>query len=108
MRSKRPDKSENMIVKVHSINEKKLVAVCDDNLLGKKFEEGELQIDLTGNFYRGEKTEENEIGEMVKNAYLIDFVGEESVAYAIKKGLARSEGVLRISGIPKAQVFSLN
>jgi uncharacterized protein len=97
-----------MIIKVHSADGKKMVAVCDEELLGKKFKEGEFQIDLTGSFYRGEKTDEKELDEMVKNAYLADFVGKKSVEYAQRKGLATDEGVMKIDGIPHAQIFMLD
>ena len=40
-----------MIVKVHRTPDgRRLIAVCDNNLLGKKFEENDLQLDLTSNF----------------------------------------------------------
>ncbi len=97
-----------MIAKMHIVNEKKLVAVCDDELLGKKFEENELQIDLTGNFYTGEKIEEDKLEEMLKNAYVADFVGEKSVKFGIKKKLISEGSIVKIKGIPHAQVFTLS
>ena len=33
-----------------------VVAVCDVNLLGKKFEEGKFQLDVKENFLKEEKT----------------------------------------------------
>ena len=47
-----------MIVKIHKMPDgRSVIAVCDSNLLGKKFEEKNLQLDLTADFYKGsEKT----------------------------------------------------
>jgi len=45
-----------MIVKSHSTGDgRKVIAICDDSLLGKKFEEGDKQLDLTSEFYQGQK-----------------------------------------------------
>jgi hypothetical protein len=32
-----------------------VVAICDSELLGKVFEEGQLQLDVKESFYKGEK-----------------------------------------------------
>ena len=96
-----------MIGKAHIANEKKIVSICDDSLLGKKFEQGDLQIDLTSSFYRGEEASEEKLRELLKGAYLADFVGEESVKFAIKEKLASEKGVIRVAGVPHAQVFSI-
>ncbi len=37
-----------ILAKTHVANGRKIVAACDSELLGKKFEEKNLQIDLTG------------------------------------------------------------
>lgn len=44
-----------MIVKMHKTQDNRIVlAVCDNDLLDKKFEEGKMQLDLTSYFYKGE------------------------------------------------------
>ncbi len=93
-----------MIVKIHK-NEhgRDVVAVCDDNLLGKKFEEGKLQLDLTSNFYKGEIKDEDETGDIIRNAYIVNIVGEKSVAVALKEGIIEKHHVIKIAGIPHAQ-----
>ena len=51
-----------MLVKVHKNTEGQiLLAICDDDLIGKKFEEGNLQLDLSSDFYKGEEKSEDEI-----------------------------------------------
>ena len=37
-----------LIVKLHKRDGKLLVSICDPELLGQRFEEGKLQLDLTG------------------------------------------------------------
>lgn len=94
-----------MIVKVHKKGDKTLVAVCDSNLLGKKFEENELQLDLTSDFYNGEERDEKEIGDLIRNADMVNLVGEESVNLGVKEGVIETDHILKIKNIPHAQAI---
>ena len=38
-----------------------IVAVCDSSILGKKFEQGNLQLDLKESFYKGEEVQEENL-----------------------------------------------
>ena len=97
-----------MIAKVHIIEGRKMVAVCDKDLLGKKFEEDEMQIDLTGEFYKGEEVSDEELAKMLDGAFIADFVGKKSVEFGESKGLIKKEGIVSVSEIPHAQAFSLS
>jgi len=92
-----------MIVKVHKKNEKTLVAVCDNDLIGKKFEEGELQLDLTSDFYAGQDIDEKEAGDLIRNADMINLVGKTAVKLGMDEGVIEEDHVITIAGIPHAQ-----
>jgi len=92
-----------MIAKVHKKDEKTVVAVCDDELLGKKFEEGNLQLDLSSDFYKGNKLSDKEIGDLVRNADAVNLVGERAVALGIAEGIIEQKHIIKIKGIPHAQ-----
>ena len=95
-----------MIVKEHKTPDgKKLVAVCDSELLGKKFEQGNLQLDLTSDFYKGEEKSGEELKEIIKNAYIVNVVGQESVAFFISLGIIEKCQVLEVDGVPHAQAM---
>lgn len=94
-----------LIVKRHKLADgRTILAVCDDDLLGKKFEEGDLQLDI-GKFYDGEKKSRKEVELLFKSAYIVNLVGEDSVELGIKKGLVAKERVVRIAGIPYAEAL---
>jgi len=96
-----------MITKIHkTFDGRGVLAVCDSDLLGKKFEEKDLQIDLTSNFYKGEEKKEEEILELFKIASIINLVGKKSVELGIKAGIIDKEKVIKIKGVPHAQVLS--
>lgn len=94
-----------MLVKIHEFY-RKIIAVCDSELLGKRFEEGNMQIEVSEVFYGGEEKEEREVIEILKDLYKEDatfnLVGEKSVNAAIKAGIISKEGVIKIQGIPHA------
>lgn len=93
-----------MIVKIHNVQEgKKLVAICDSELLGKKIEHGDLQLDLASDFYKGEEKSPEEVEDIIKGAYLINVVGDESIAFCIKIGVIDKGHVLKVGDIPHAQ-----
>ncbi|MBW2979925.1 DUF424 domain-containing protein [Candidatus Woesearchaeota archaeon] len=93
-----------MIVKTHKTpDSRKLVAICDSELLGKKFEEGNLQLDLASDFYKGEEKGAEEVKEIIKDAYIVNVVGGESVAFCIELEIIDKKHILRIGGVPHAQ-----
>ncbi|MBW3004713.1 DUF424 family protein [Candidatus Woesearchaeota archaeon] len=94
-----------MIVKVHKKDERTVVAVCDSDLLGKKFEQGELQLDLTSDFYKGTEMDEKEAGDLVRNADIVNLVGKNSVKLGMQEGVIEEDHILEIDGIPHAQAI---
>lgn len=93
-----------MIVKQHKTKDGRIIlAVCDSELIGKKFEQGKIQIDLTTDFYKGEEKTESEIILMMQKAYILNLVGKNSVRLALKQKFVDETHILRIKGIPHAQ-----
>ena len=86
-----------------------VVAACDKELLGKKFEEGKFQLDVKESFYKGEETTEEKAIEIMRNMSKEDstfnIVGEKSVATAIKAGVIDEISVGKIKGIPFALIL---
>jgi len=65
---------------------RKVVAICDSEILGKKFEEGKKQLHLKESFYQGEKgkkVSEEELIKLIEINKLEDatfnIVGEKSI-----------------------------
>ena len=94
-----------MIVKIHKKDGKTIVAVCDDELLGRKFEENGLQLDLSSDFYKGEKLQPQEVGDIIRNGDIVNLVGTHSVELGIKEGIIEEEQVKKIQGISHAQAI---
>lgn len=97
-----------MIVKIHKKDDKTVVAVCDSDLIGHKFEEGELQLDLSSDFYNGEKMNEIDAGDIIRNSDLVNLVGENSVKLGLKEGVIEKKHIIKIKNIPHAQAIVLH
>lgn len=97
-----------MLIKIHN-SYRTIVAICDSNLIGKTFEEGDRQIKITENFFKGEEKSEKEILELIElgscEDYTFDIIGKESIALALKSGLIKKDGIVTIQGIPVALVL---
>lgn len=95
-----------MIVKKHKSQDGKvIVAICDSNLIGKKYCEDEKQLDLTSDFYKGKEIDPEKCDNIIKEANILNIVGEKSIRHCIKKGLLSEKNVMRIAGIPFAQPY---
>ena len=92
-----------MLVKVHKKENRTIVAVCDKQLLGQLIEEDGKQLDLRGDFYKGEEKEAEEIGDLIRNADGVNLVGEEAVNLGLQEEVVEKEHIIKIKGIPHAQ-----
>jgi hypothetical protein len=97
-----------MLIKVHK-SYRVIVAICDSNLLGKKFEEGIKLLDVRDSFFNGDETEEEEAIALMK-AYSVEdatfnIIGPASVQAALKAGIISKQGIKKVSGVPFALVL---
>jgi len=97
-----------MLVKVIK-SYRDVVAICDAELLGKHFEEGNRILNIKESFYDGEEKTPKETTEIIQNMALEDatfnIVGEKSVECAKKCGLITEDAIKKVEGIPFALVL---
>jgi len=86
-------------IKVYYEGSNIVVAACDSELLGKKFSENELCLEI-GGFYDGKKVNKNIFIEHLASATSANLVGESTINAAIKAGFISKENVIRIQGVP--------
>ncbi len=85
----------------------KMLAISDVSVLGKTFEEGELQLTVDESFYRGSECGEKEAIDMVKGSTIVNAVGKDIIALLLKEQLIDKSSVLKIKGVPHAQIVEL-
>ena len=97
-----------MLVKVHP-SYRHVVAICDSDIIGKTFEEGKKSITITENFFKGEEKTEKEVLQIIEEGsaedYTFNIVGKQAVATALKVGIIKPEGIIKIQGVPIALVL---
>jgi hypothetical protein len=96
-----------MIVTEHETPKGLLVAVCDREVLGETFENGELSLTVNEEFYGGEEVDEGDAATSLERASVANLVGERAVAFAIERGHVDEANVLDIDGIPHAQFLRM-
>ena len=96
-----------MYIKKHMIRDKIIFAVCDEDLIGKKFSKGDLVLDISKDFYKGEKKSEKELEGIIKNFENVNLVGRKTIKFALKLGILNKESIIIIDGIPHAQIVQL-
>jgi hypothetical protein len=77
-------------IKVYTTQGEILLAACDEKVLGKTFEEGELQIE--------------DFKKHLKVATIANLVGMEVIKIALELGMVSEESVIEIQGVPHAQI----
>jgi hypothetical protein len=93
-----------MYLKTHLSGKEVLIAVCDCELMGKKFAEGRLQVEIRPDFFGDEKATAQEVEEALAKATMANLVGELAVGHAIRLGYVAQDNVLNIKGVPCAQM----
>ena len=84
-----------------------LLAMCDAEILGKTLCEGTIIFRVKEEFYNGAKVDIEEAMAMIENSTIVNMIGKNVVKKAIEKGYVHPEAVLRIEGVPHAQIVKL-
>lgn len=84
-----------------------MLAVCDDDVLGKSFSEGNFSLEVSECFYNGWHVSEDQIIPLLEEIPNVNIVGKKSVALAMRLGFVSKESIIIIQGVPHAQVFSI-
>lgn len=97
-----------MFLKIHQ-SYRNVVAVCDSDLVGKVFEDGNFQIEVKESFFKGEEVPESKAIFIMKKMSIEDatfnIIGEKAVDAAIKAEIISENSVGEIRGIPFALVL---
>ncbi len=93
-----------MYVRIHTHGNERILAACDEDLLGRTFEGGGAKITVSEGFYKGESIPPEAFVERMKSVTIMNLVGEEVIALAISEGHVSPEFVMEIGGVKHAQV----
>jgi len=84
-----------------------LLAVCDEDLLGKTLRETDVVFEVKEEFYKGFKTSVEEAIDLIRQSTIVNLVGCNIVKKAIEKGYVHPQAVLEICGVLHAQIVKI-
>lgn len=93
--------------KLSKCGEHILLATCDEELLGQVLHDGKIIFKIREEFYKGPKLPIEEAIGLMEESTVVNMVGQNIVRKAIERGLVHPEAVLKICGIPHAQIVKM-
>lgn len=94
-------------IKIYKQGSDLLIGACDEDLIGKIFEEDKLQIDVSKDFYDGERVDPEVLKKYLEEATIANLVGELTIKVALDMGLIDEECVIKVKGVPHAQMVRM-
>ncbi len=96
-------------IKLHFTDEGSIIAICDESLIGKELEDGEIYIDLNNysDFYIGDLVDPLNYKKSfeINDLNSANIVGEESVKFAVEKGLILEDNIKYVDKVPYAHTY---
>lgn len=84
-----------------------LVSVCDRDIIGETFENGDVSLTVDEGFYGGEQVDAETVIESLERAAVANLVGTEAVTLAIEHGFVAEGNVLEIDETVHAQFLRM-
>lgn len=84
-----------------------LVSVCDDDILGETFENGDVSLTVDEDFYDGDEAATDEVVASLSRASVANLVGVRAVGLAVEHGFVDETNVLEFAETRHAQYLRL-
>ncbi|MHA1321867.1 MAG: DUF424 domain-containing protein [Candidatus Helarchaeota archaeon] len=90
---------------IRNLQGESMVSLCDKECMGKTFRDGKFVLKVTSKFYGTQLVSIERAMNEIKKATIANIVGDAIVNECIKSGLVLEKAVIRIDGIPHAQII---
>jgi hypothetical protein len=97
----------SMLLRERSTPEGLLVSVCDADVLGETFEDGDVSLTVEPDFYDGDEATTDEVTASLAEASVANLVGTEAVETAIDAGFVDEANVLEFEETLHAQYLRM-
>ncbi|MBI3840564.1 MAG: DUF424 family protein [Thaumarchaeota archaeon] len=82
-----------------------LVNICDEELVGKTFEEGKLKVHLSKEFYSGEVVDSMAALRLIRACSIINLAGSRSVSLAVDNKIGSPQAIREIDEVPFLMIY---
>lgn len=96
-----------MYLKTYKSGTEIVVAVCDRDVIGKTLKDGDITVEVSEDFYKGDIASKEQVIDALTGATTANLFGKRSVECAIKCGIVEPECVMMIDCVPHAQMFRI-
>jgi hypothetical protein len=98
---------KSILMKVHSTGGVSVMAICDEEVLGRTFRNNETEFRVARNFYGGDPTEPDVILRTIPQVQSVNAVGEKSIELLARAGFLDENSVMDVGGTLHAQIYSV-
>jgi len=102
------ESQKGFVVRVIESKDYDILNVCDEEFLGAKLEEKGLQIDISREFFEGEKVNDRRLLELLRSSQIINLTGNRCVSLAVDKGFAHKDAVKKIESVSFLMIFKFS
>ena len=95
-------------VTVREVGGHVIVTVVDEELVGKRFEENGIVLDVSESFFEGERLDEELALSRMLSATSLFVIGERAVRLAVEAEMIHPQAIKRVKGVPYAQMLVIN
>ena len=98
-----------MYLKIHESGGQRIVAACDEGLIGRTLTDGKRYLDLDTHrgFYVGDKADAAGLEKALGTFTSANLVGKNAVKVALDLGLASADDIMYIKRIPYIQIYRI-
>ncbi|ABD40579.1 Protein of unknown function DUF424 [Methanospirillum hungatei JF-1] len=97
-----------MLLRIHrSADNKEVIGLCDRELIGRTFSEGEISISINEGFFGNQPTSEEEVIRVLMNGDNITIFGKRCVDLAVSHGILEPDSCRLINGIPYTTIIRI-
>ncbi len=98
-----------MYLRVHEKEAHTIVAICDDELIGKVLVSQTIHMDLDRcrGFYIGEKASKTDVKKALLKFDSANLVGWETVGIALELGLVKEDELRYVEEVPYIQIYKI-
>ncbi|HID91128.1 TPA: DUF424 family protein [Candidatus Bathyarchaeota archaeon] len=84
-----------------------LVAICDEELIGKTLRDEGMNVEVRRSFYGGRNLGLDDTIKALKEGTVVNLMGNEIVSVALRLRLVHPEAIVKIANVAHAQIVHL-
>jgi hypothetical protein len=98
-----------MYLKIHEGGGQRIVAACDEELIGRALSDGKRYLDLDAHrgFYIGDKVDSAGLKKALGSFTSANLVGKTAVTVALDLGLMAAGDIMYIKRVPYIQIYRI-